>query len=326
LHPILAGRNPEKISSLGSRLDLETRVFDLSDLENTVKNLTGVAAVLHCAGPFSATHKPMYQACLRTKTHYLDITGEIKVFERVQHKRDEILKAGIVVMPGVGFDVVPSDCLAAMLKRDLPDATHLRLAFKLEGKPSPGTLKTLIEGIPAGGVIRRSGQLTLVKSAYGIKKIRFHETEDLAMTIPWGDVSTAFYSTGIPNIEVYIATSRNVVRSFRVLSPIRPVFALPPVQSALKYLVDRYVTGDSESQRTRQKIILWGEALNSEERRVEKRLQTPDGYSFTANSAIRATERVLNGEVKPGPWTPSLAFGPDFVLELDGVSLIKNLR
>ncbi|CAM4496393.1 MAG: hypothetical protein LEGION0403_FIIPPAGN_01689 [Legionella sp.] len=33
--------------------------------------------------------------------------------------------------------------------------------------------------------------------------IDFGKGEKLATTIPWGDVSTAFYTTGIPNIEVY---------------------------------------------------------------------------------------------------------------------------
>ena len=186
---------------------LNARVFDLADPAVVATNLEDVTAVLHCAGPFSATSRPMLAGCLRAKTHYLDITGEIAVFEDIHSRSEEFRNAGIVVVPGVGFDVVPTDCLAAMLKRELPSATHLKLAFKpRDGKLSPGTTKTMIEGLPEGGRIRRDGRIVKVPAAYKIETIPF--TEDLsatAVTIPWGDVSTAYYSTGIPNIEVFSA-------------------------------------------------------------------------------------------------------------------------
>src|SRR5580765_7458313 len=129
LSPVLAGRHAEHIRPLARELGLESRVFDLDDPAVATANLQGVAAVLHCAGPFSATSRPMLTACLRATTHYLDITGEIPVFEDIHSREREIIEAGIIAIPGVGFDVVPTDCLAAMLKRELPSATHLKLAF-----------------------------------------------------------------------------------------------------------------------------------------------------------------------------------------------------
>ena len=129
LSPILAGRHAGPVRSLADDLGCESRVFDLRDPAVVATNLQGVAAVLHCAGPFSATSRPMLDACLRAGTHYLDITGEIAVFEDIHSRGREIIEAGIIAIPGVGFDVVPTDCLAAMLKRELPSATHLKLAF-----------------------------------------------------------------------------------------------------------------------------------------------------------------------------------------------------
>ena len=130
LSPVVAGRHGDRIRALADELGFESRVFDLADEAVAAKNLDGIAAVLHCAGPFSATSKPMLAACLRAGTHYLDITGEIAVLEAIHSRKEEVWNAGIVAVPAVGFDVVPTDCLAAMLKRDLPSATHLKLAFK----------------------------------------------------------------------------------------------------------------------------------------------------------------------------------------------------
>jgi short subunit dehydrogenase-like uncharacterized protein len=172
--PVLAGRHAGHIRRLARELGFESRVFDLADAAVAATKLEGVAAVLHCAGPFSATSRPMLAACLRAGTHYLDITGEIAVLEDIHSRSQEIKEAGIVAIPGVGFDVVPTDCLAAMLKRELASATHLKLAFKPRyGKLSPGTAKTMFEGLPEGGRIRENGRIVKVPSAYKVETIPF---------------------------------------------------------------------------------------------------------------------------------------------------------
>ena len=143
LRPLLAGRNAEEIEALAARLELDSRIFGLDDPAALARGLEGVAAVLHCAGPFIWTSKPMIAACLAAQAHYLDITGEIGVFESVQRRADQARDAGVALIPGVGFDVVPTDCLAARLAAALPNATHLTLAFTSEGgSTSPGTMKT----------------------------------------------------------------------------------------------------------------------------------------------------------------------------------------
>src|SRR4051812_14952024 len=164
-----------------------------------------VAAVLHCAGPFSHTSRPMADACLRTKTHYLDITGEAAVIESLAARDEEAKRSGVMLLPCVGFDVVPTDCLAAHLKRRLPSATRLALAIQGIGRISRGTATTMVENINRGGLIRRGGKLQSVPAAWKTREIDFGRGPRSATTIPWGDVATAFYSTGIPNIVVYAA-------------------------------------------------------------------------------------------------------------------------
>ncbi|MBI1784346.1 saccharopine dehydrogenase NADP-binding domain-containing protein [Candidatus Sumerlaeota bacterium] len=325
--PILAGRGREEIEELGKRLGFEARVFGLESVDEIARNLAGVAAVLNCAGPFSATSKPMLAGCVRAKCHYLDITGEIAVFEDVHSRTDEFKRAGIVAMPGVGFDVVPSDCLAAMLKRELPGAVRLKLAFKSHrGKLSPGTTKTMIEGMPEGGKIRKDGKIIRVPAAYKVEEIPFADKPELAMTIPWGDVSTAYHSTGIPNIEVFIGTNPKQLSQMKMMGWFGWLTGIGFVQSFMKNQVKKKVKGPSESERANDEMLLYGEAEDAAGKKIVMRMRTPEGYTFTVDSSLAAVAKLLEGNLAPGAYTPSMAFGPDFVLGLQGVRVSDPSR
>src|SRR5438552_12002536 len=203
--PILAGRTAEMVQALALQLGLEHRIFSLDAPAALVEGIRDMRAVLHCAGPFARTAKPMADACLRTGVHYLDITGEEDVFEALAARDAEAKAARVMLLPGVGFDVVPSDCLAAHLKRRLPSATRLALGFMSRSRMSRGTALTVVENIHGGGLIRQDGLLKKVPTAWKTRTIDFGAGPVKAITIPWGDLATAYYSTGIPNIEVYMA-------------------------------------------------------------------------------------------------------------------------
>ena len=319
MKPVLGGRNPLALGELSRELGLESRVFSLDDPRVVADNLGGITSVLHCAGPFSATSVPMLSACEHAHCHYFDITGEIDVFEYV-HTRDAHWKrSGMTAMPGVGFDVVPSDCLAAMLKRTMPDATHLRLAFRSHrGKMSPGTAKTVVEGLPKGSRIRRDGKLQQVPSGSMTAMIPFQDTPELAVGIPWGDVSTAFYSTGIPNIEVYTGVPPNQIKMMRRAARFQSILGMGFVQKWIKNRIEKTVSGPTESERTSGETLLWGEVTNAAGARSAMRMRTPEGYTLTVDSAVTVLQRMLERGLPPGALTPSMAFGPDFVTSLQG--------
>ncbi|MBW8878017.1 MAG: saccharopine dehydrogenase NADP-binding domain-containing protein [Acidobacteria bacterium] len=319
--PILAGRNAEAVGRLARELGLPSRVFSLDDRQGTAAELQGVEAVLHCAGPFVHTSGPMVDACLATGANYLDITGEIAVFESVLDRGEEARRAGVALIPGVGFDVVPSDCLAARLAAALPDATELALAFDTAGGTvSRGTLKTMIESLPAAGAIRRNGEIVPVPVAFDVREIDFGPGagKRWTMTIPWGDVSTAYHSTGIPNIRVYSGTPPSQIRRMKRLAPFLPLAGWGPAKRFAQRWVERRVTGPTAEMRETARIHLWGEVRNADGRTVTATLEAPEGYRFTSVSAVAGVERVLQG-VPPGAWTPSCAFGADFLAGLPGV-------
>src|SRR5581483_1447538 len=273
---------------------------------------------LHCAGPFSATSAPMVDACLQARAHYLDITGEVEVFEAVLGRDAEARARGIVLLPGTGFDVVPSDCLAALLHRRLPSATKLELAFAPSGRSSPGTLKTSIESLPRGGLVRRGGKLVRVPPAHEVREIPFADKPRMAMSIPWGDLATAFRSTRIPDITVFMAARASVIRAARLTRFTSPLLALAPVQSFLKSRVEKSVRGPDREERARGGAQFWGRVSDGS-RSVEMTMTVPEGYTLTADAALECARRVLAGAVAPGAWTPSLAFGAEFAASLPGV-------
>ena len=319
LKPILAGRNEAKVKELADKYGFEYRAFALEDKDKLDAALAETALVLHCAGPFSLTSRPMSEACLRNKRHYLDITGEISVFESMARIDKKAQDAGIMVMPGVGFDVVPSDCLALHLKNRLPTATHLSLAFYgVGGRISHGTQATMTMNVGRGGAIRKDGVITPVKAAWKSREIDFGEVTKTGTTIPWGDVATAFYSTGIPNIEVYTVIPPSNLKLLKMSRYIGWLLATGPVQ---KYLQSKIPAGGpSDEQRARSKSLLWGKATDAGGNSVESRLQGPEGYTLTAIAALNIAEKILGGDFKPGYQTPAKAYGADLVMEIEGVS------
>ena len=321
VHPILAGRRADVIAPLAERLGCTHRVFDLADPAAAARALDGVRAVLLCAGPFSRTSRAMVDACLARGVHYLDITGEIPVFEAIHARSDEATRAGCVLMPGVGFDVVPSDCLAASLAAALPGATELALAFA-GGGPSAGTAKTMLEGLPRGGAVRKDGRITRVPIAWKTATIPFADRERRAVTIPWGDIATAYHSTGIPNIETYIAQPPRAIRALKLTRPFIPLLGLGPVQRLAERVIERRVTGPDAAARESGRSQLWGRVRDAAGNQVEGTATVPEGYRFTVLAALASVERLLEGAaVAPRAHTPSTAFGADFVTTIEGCAL-----
>jgi short subunit dehydrogenase-like uncharacterized protein len=320
LRPVLAGRNREALAALSGALGLEHRVCALDDAPALDTALAGATCVVHSAGPFAHTYRAMADACLRNRVHYLDVTGEIAVFESLAARDAEAKAAGIMFFPGVGFDVVPSDCLAAHLKRRLPTATHLALAFASSGRISRGTATTMAENFHRGGAVRRNGVITPVPAAWKTRTIDFGNGPQKAFTIPWGDVATAYHSTGIPNIEVYVAAPLGRRVAARLSRYFGWLLATGAVQRFMKRRIRAGAPGPSATERAVGKTYLWGEATDDAGGRVVSRLIGPEGYTFTALTAVEVVQRVLAGEAPPGFQTPAKAYGPDIVLRVPGVT------
>ena len=325
MKPIIAGRNRDDIVALANELKLPYRAFDLSNTAEVIRNLDGIDVVLHCAGPFSKTSAPMLHACLESKTHYLDITGEVDVFEACHRADARAKERGIVVLPGSGFDVVPTDCVAAMLKQKMPNATSLVLAFEAGGGPSPGTAKTSVEGLARGGRARIDGELKYVPLAWKDRTFERDGKPRTAMTIPWGDLYTAFVSTGIPNIETYMAVSPKTIANARRMRLFRPLLGLGFVQNFLKGRIERTNRGPSEQRRRDNGCYVWGEVRDGSGKLATLSIAGPNGYDLTVTASLGIAAHLMERKdgVAGGYYTPSQLMGAEYVLGLPGVRRVE---
>jgi short subunit dehydrogenase-like uncharacterized protein len=320
LQPVLAGRSRERLLPLADRLGLESRVFDLESPLGVSEGLRGMTAVLHTAGPFSATSRPMADACLQAGAHYVDITGEIDVFEALAERDQEAQAAGVMLLPGAGFDVVPSDCLAAHVKRRLPGATRLRLSIGGFGGITRGTAKTMVEAAALGTRVRRGGRIVELRRTPRAT-VDFGAGPRQAIGVSWGDVSTAWRSTQISDIEVFFETSPMLVLAAATPVFVRRVLATGFIQSLLRrHIEQRMPPGPTAEQRARSRSVIVAGAWNEAGAHVVSRLETAEAYTLTSRTAVAIARRASLGEAVAGYQTPSAAYGPDFILAFNGTT------
>jgi short subunit dehydrogenase-like uncharacterized protein len=309
---LLSGRNADRVKALAERHGLPWTACDLADAAGLDALLARVDVVLHCAGPYVHTYAPMLAACLRNGKHYLDITGEIGVFEAIAARNAEAKTANVMLMPGVGFDVVPTDCLAARLKADLPDAESLHIAIlNIGARMSHGTAKTMVENLGSANLVRRAGKIVERPMAQDSIEADFGRGPKTAYALPWGDVSTAFYTTGIPNITTYFALPKGQARFLRFSKYIGWLLRMDWVRRIARKRIEKQPAGPSSEQRLHSATLLWGKAVNAQGKSVTATLETPNGYAFTAVAAVHIAHRVLQGDWKPGFQTPAGCYGLD---------------
>ncbi len=322
--PVLAGRREEAVRPVAESLGLDYRVFPVTGVptEWLARELESYAAVLLAAGPFSATSGPVADACIDAGSHYLDITGEIAVFEALHRRGTRAGERGCVLLPGVGFDVVPSDCLAATLGEWLPEADSLELALAPAITPTPGTALTMVEGLPQGGAVRQDGRIRKAPVGAHSRTVPFRDRERTVVSIPWGDVSTAYHSTGIPNIVVSMAVPAPAVPVMRLSRPLLPLLGFGPVQRALAAAARR-APGPGAARKS-GRSHLWGRVSSARGEERTATLETPEAYRLTVLAALESVRRVAGGQVQPGFHTPSTAFGAGYITEFPDCDLAEG--
>jgi short subunit dehydrogenase-like uncharacterized protein len=282
--------------------------------------LKEVKVVIHAAGPFHFTAKQMVEACLQTGTHYLDINGDIAVFEMIKQYDDAAKKAGIMLLPGAGFDVVPTDCVALQLKKLLPDAIALQLAFaSLGGALSHGTATTMTARLGEKGAVRKEGKI--IRRPLGEKGmwIDFGVKKIFVMSIPWGDISTAYFTTGIPDIETYTGISKKVYTSLKLQPLFNWLLRTKFIRQYIQNKINRRPAGPNDEQRSKATSLVWGQVRNEQGKKATVRLSGPEGYTLTTHAALIIVQKVLKGDFSPGYQTPANAYGENLVMEIPGV-------
>lgn len=321
--PLLAGRRLEAIQPLASALGLECVALGLENVAALARGLAGMSLVVHCAGPFADTSAPMIDACLRAGSSYIDITGELPVFEATLRRDAEARARGVLLMSGVGFDVVPGDCLARYVADRVKGASVLELALMSDMRPSSGTAKSALQTLLGGCFERRAGELVAIPFASKLRRVRLIDGELQGVAFPFGDLITAYHTTGIPDINTYLAMPGWQAQLLKRTGPLGlRIVGSPVLRGAAMHAASRARGADAEGRR-RGRSQFWARAACGDSF-AEAWLETPEPYDLTAAIAVRGVERIL-AERPIGASTPGRTFGADFVLEADRVRRLDRL-
>lgn len=324
--PLLAGRNSTPLKAMAAQYDLDYIVLSIEDSLAIAQAVAGVKVLLNAAGSFNQTALPLLEACISGKTHYVDITGDMPVMESLLAEHNRASAAGITVCPACGFDVIPTDCLAASLKNAMPDATHFTLSMDSNMAISPGSAKSALELLALGCVVRRNGVLTQVSRSQTLRHITFpnHPAPIPVAAVPWGDLVSAWASTGIPNIEVLLP-----LRAGRLEFWLEPLIRLASKSNLIRRWLTNYIDKKmplpSDDELDNTSIQVWGEVRNQAGKTIRGTMTGPNGYKLTIAGALFFVEALLDDNAKhpAGYLTPSGLLGENVATEKLGCSAIN---
>jgi short subunit dehydrogenase-like uncharacterized protein len=315
---IVAGRTASLVQTLASTLGVSARVVALDEPDALDQALGDICVVINAASPFAQTARPIIEACLRTRTHYLDIAGELPAFQDAHSYDDAARECGVMIMPGVGLGIVASDCLAMHVAALVPNAKYLRIGLARPDLISRGSLRTVLAMADSHVSVRRNGRLISLPAGRLQRAFDYGDGERQSVSVSWADIFTAYYSTGIRNIEAYIQADLPSRTLYQLTVGIADALRYPPIQRFLSVAAEAWPEGPSALQRRDEMCIIVAEAEDSWRRRRCARLKTLDGYSFTAQASMAIAKRVVLGEFIPGFQTPGKLYGANFVLGLEG--------
>jgi short subunit dehydrogenase-like uncharacterized protein len=297
LDVVIAGRNGARLESLAAQLGVPYRVF-IPDAQ-AVESLDGIGVLLNFAGPFAQTADALMQVCIKAGVDYLDITAEINVYRLAERLGAQAAEAGVMLLPGVGWDVVPTDCLAMHVARRVREPKSLRVALQVAGAMSRGSALSVSEIIGAGLLARVDGRLVATPDAQP-RHFDFGDGPALCAPLSFGDLVTGWHSTGIPNIAMFVNITGD---------------AFP--EGDLSQLPD----GPSAEQRVAHRARAVAEVIGADGTRARSVIETVNGYTYTPLAAVESARRVLNGDRRPGFETPARVFGVGFAQTIAGTTI-----
>ncbi|WP_026083213.1 saccharopine dehydrogenase family protein [Pseudomonas tolaasii] len=292
LNLVIAGRNEPRLAALAAHLDVPYRVFSAQKSQ-----LDGIDVLLNFAGPFAHTAEPLMHACIASGTDYLDITAEINVYRLAEQLGSE---ADVMLLPGVGWDVVPTDCLAMHVASRVQQPHALKIALQVPGTMSRGSAMSVGEIIGAGVMARVDGELVATPDA-PLQHLDFGDGLALCAPLSFGDLVSAWHSSAIPNIAMFVHVTGE---------------AFP--EGDLSLLPD----GPTQTQRDAHRARAVAEVTGADGTVARSVIETVNGYSYTPLAAVEAARRVLSGERRAGFETPAKLFGVGFAQTIAGTRTI----
>jgi short subunit dehydrogenase-like uncharacterized protein len=275
--PILCGRDPQKLEGLGGEYPaLELRTASIEAPESLDRALEGAMAVINCAGPFLDTAKPVIEAALRARIHYLDVAAEQRaVLDVFEQHADGAAKAGITVLPGMAFYGGLADLLATVAMGEWSEADAIEIGVALDSwHPTAGTRLTGQRNhYPR--VMMSAGRLSVIDDP--------PPTREWTFPAPFGMQQM---------VELSLSETITISRHLR-MQELHSYMNLVPLQDLRNPDTPAPVASDARG-RSSQRFMLEAVVRRGEQAR-RAGVHGRDIYAITAPLIVEAMERIVDG-------------------------------
>ena len=193
---VAAGRNAGKLkAAMESHVPgIETADYEIAEVGHDAGALTSLfesaSVVCNTVGPFSTYGPEVVEACLATRTHYLDTTGEQDWMITCDEKYGaDFAAAGLLLSPGLAQMYTTGE-IAAELCLERPGLDTLDIAVFWGGQPTiASTLTILVNAALAGAYYLEQNQYQPWDPGAGLYQLAIPGQHELALALPWGGTS-----------------------------------------------------------------------------------------------------------------------------------------
>ena len=319
----LAGRRRDALDELAAgypEADITVAVADVVDRAALRKLADDAEVLLSCVGPYAQMGKPPVEAALAARVPYLDVSGELEFLSWVYEQAPRAQDAGVTLAPGVGFDGVPGDLLAALAAQALGRPVgRARIGYAVsDAKFSAGTARSAVGALHRGSAAWRNGRLAQEPAGADQWEVPFPHPPGPrgAISAPLPEVATVGRSVGAQSVRTYYAVPGAKMMS-AVAGPAQRLAAAlsaTPVWTLVNRGVDRLPDGPSAEERAKTRVVVLAEVSGDDGLSVVRWARLSDLYGATARIAIAAARILRDDDTTPGVLTPSQLFDPGALL------------
>ena len=315
--PIVLGARQKEVKILAEKCGMEHRVFEINDVQNIIPYLSDIKAVINLANVSYGINKYLIDACIQTKTHYVDLASEYPDILEIYKLHHMALTNGVMLMPGAGFNLAPTDIAGRIASELLPNPTKLSLGFATFGNASRGTIKTVLKMTAETGYSRLSGKLVVAKPASEKRLFQAEGKEYSLINNPlMGDSLAGFISTNIQNITTYSYYPWILVQFMKGRMNWLRKFLL-------RYSHWFFPLGPTEDELKRQHTYTWAQIENQQNQKLTVTIKGPQAYIFTAKIIGSIVNLLAKGKANAG-FTPPSFYGRNLIEGIGGVHISVN--
>ncbi len=310
LPTVLAGRSADKLRAVAAAVGLPAdavRVAGTDDPAALRAAFAGCAVVISCAGPFTPCGEPVVEAAIAAGAHYIDTTGEQPFIRMVLDRHGPAAeRAGVGLVPGMGFDYLPGDLLCALAAEGLGHLSEITIAYALAGfGATRGTTKSAFLMMGDAPLRQPLGYRFSFPAPLGLR---------LMANYPSGELVTVPRHVDVDRVTAIITSSTFAPHprldfAVPVITPAIALLLRTPIRGVLDRAVDRLPEGPPEEDRRAAAYTLVAVARTADGTQRRLVLRGTDVYGITAVTTVHGASLMAGpGYARSGGLAPAQAY------------------